>query len=929
MKHVCLKLTFLLLFSIVFSCLIFAQVKIAADANLATPAHPSAVLEVFSNIKGFLPPRHTTTQRNAIAAPAEGLVVYNTSEDCLNIYQNGTWQTYCTLRYSNACNCVEYLNNYGTATAAWIPINVTDHDWYEVGTTNPPNSINDNQFTQGSVGIGVVSPTYRLDVNGEITSRTANAFRMRYAPYSLFHRIDANRYYQLITNANDQDGGWNALRPYYVELATGNVSIVNNGIFARHSDRFIGLNVNTPTQRLDVNGGARIRTLPTGVASDQVVLADATGVLRKLPFSSLLPNTNDHDWYEVGTTNPPNSINDNQFTQGRVGIAHANPTAGLHVNHPDGVVATGILGVGAVPLPGSGIRMVWSPRNAAFRAGRVTGTHWDEASMGNYSTGFGYNTRASGNYSFASGVNSLASGVSSIAMGNGAAASNTNTLALGFQTIASGNASVAIGYQASATGTGSKSLGGQTVSSGSNSVSIGEFTYARSRGEVTVGLFNTDYAPLGGSGTFNLGDRAFCVGIGSTNTARANALRIYKNGKSRFDGNVDIVTSTTSADEGLYVINNGTAISTVVSASNAANTAFGLYVRHTGLGEGARIRSLNAANTTATLTSFQGGLGEAGYFRTLNANSPDPVLTSYNGGLGRGIYSTIQNAANDNPAIAAYTSGTGEAIFAGGTTTTGAVIGTNFRDGGGVWRNVSYLMGAPGVSGTTEDGQAGVTGAVWKPSLFDLNSTSGGYFSNIYGIPGGAIFAQNFTRVSYITPGGALRKIDGPGASGTIIKDLDEKPVLMTSMESPEILFTDYGDGQLVNGKATIQLDPIFSKNIIVNEKNKLKVFVQLEGDCNGVFVTNKTDKGFVVQELKGGTSNVSFSYEVVANRANTVRNGHNVIFDSSRRFEPGPEEDPIVGRGNSPGEDDTILEPEESQISNLDVRADKDQLPK
>lgn len=923
MRYSNLKRFKVLIFSIVLPSLVFAQVKVAADADLGTAAHPSSVLEVFSNVKGFLPPRHTTAQRNAITTPAEGLVVYNTTEDCLNIYQGGSWETYCNLRYSTSCNCVEYLNNYGPAQA-WIPINVPDHDWYEVGGTTPPNSINDNQYTQGNVAIGRTNPVYRLDVNGEITSRAANAFRMRYTAYSLIQRIDANRYYHLITNLNDQDGSWNTLRPYFVELATGNVSIVNNGIFARHSDRFIGLNINTPTQRLDVNGGARVRTLPVGLTSDQVVLADATGVLRKLPISTIVQTGKDHDWYEVGTTEPPNSINDNQFTQGRVGIGHANPTAGLHVNHSDGAVAQGTLGVGAVPLPGAGVKMVWSPRNAAFRAGRTSAAQWDEASMGNYSTGFGYNTTASGTYSFASGVNSQASGVTSIAMGNGANASSTNSIALGFQTVASGNASVAIGYQASATGVGSKSFGGQTVASGSNAIALGEFTYARSRGEIAVGMFNTNYTPLGGAATFNPGDRVFCVGIGSTASARANTLRIYKNGKSRFDGNVDVVTSTTSADEGLYVTNNGTAISTVVSSSNAANTNFGLYVRHTGLGEGARIRILNAASTAPVLTAYQAGVGEAGYFRTLNATSTDPVVTSYNGGLGRGVYSTIQNAANTEPAVAAYTSGTGEAIYAGGTITTGAIIGTNFRDGGGVWRNTSYLAGAPGVQGTTNDGQAGVAGSVWKPTLADLNNTSGGYFSNIYGIPNsGSIFAINYTRVSYVTAGGTIRKIDGPGAAGTIVSDLDDNPVLMTSMESPEILFTDYGDGQLVNGKAIIKLDPIFSKNIIVNEKNKIKVFVQLEGDCNGVYVTNKTANGFEVHELKGGTSNVTFSYEVVANRANTTRHGNEIIFDSSRRFEPGPEEDAIEVSGRSQYDEDR-LDLEENFAP--DERADKEE---
>jgi hypothetical protein len=45
-------------------------------------------------------------------------------------------------------------------------------------------------------------------------------------------------------------------------------------------------------------------------------------------------------------------------------------------------------------------------------------------------------------------------------------------------------------------------------------------------------------------------------------------------------------------------------------------------------------------------------------------------------------------------------------------------------------------------------------------------------------------------------------------------------------------------------------------------------VFVTLEGDCQGVYVTDKTPTSFVVHELNGGTSNVPFGYRIVAKPA-------------------------------------------------------------
>jgi len=51
----------------------------------------SAALTVTSTNQGFLPPRMTTTQVNAISLPAEGLVVYNTTISHLCVYQAGAW----------------------------------------------------------------------------------------------------------------------------------------------------------------------------------------------------------------------------------------------------------------------------------------------------------------------------------------------------------------------------------------------------------------------------------------------------------------------------------------------------------------------------------------------------------------------------------------------------------------------------------------------------------------------------------------------------------------------------------------------------------------------------------------------------------------------------------------------------------------------
>jgi hypothetical protein len=59
-------------------------------------ANTKAVLDLTSTTKGFLPPRMTTTERNAISSPPAGLMIYNTTLNKLNVYTTA-WETVTSL----------------------------------------------------------------------------------------------------------------------------------------------------------------------------------------------------------------------------------------------------------------------------------------------------------------------------------------------------------------------------------------------------------------------------------------------------------------------------------------------------------------------------------------------------------------------------------------------------------------------------------------------------------------------------------------------------------------------------------------------------------------------------------------------------------------------------------------------------------------
>ena len=75
-----------------------AQVLINDTDSSNENPHPSAILELRSKNKGFLPPRLTKNQRQNIQIPTEGLIIYliDVNDQCLQIYNGIRWDNiYC------------------------------------------------------------------------------------------------------------------------------------------------------------------------------------------------------------------------------------------------------------------------------------------------------------------------------------------------------------------------------------------------------------------------------------------------------------------------------------------------------------------------------------------------------------------------------------------------------------------------------------------------------------------------------------------------------------------------------------------------------------------------------------------------------------------------------------------------------------------
>lgn len=326
----------------------------------------------------------------------------------------------------------------------------------------------------------------------------------------------------------------------------------------------------------------------------------------------------------------------------------------------------------------------------------------------------------------------------------------------------------------------------------------------------------------------------------------------------------------TGSSEGVYGQNTG---SGVAVAGISTNTSTGVY------GEGPSIGTLGYVNanngegvfgtTSSTVTGSDGVMGNAW------STTGFGVFAFHLNTSGTGL------ATSGNSVVATYLP-IGSGLAASGSTFAIVGFGKNVASGNGIaasGNSLSIVSFASGSGGTFQGQTFGVYGIAASTN----NNTWGGYFAN--GTANGYAYVGGTDAI------GTARKILGPGSVSSIIKNLDGKGVILTCPEAPEILIEDYGTGQLQNGKVHIDIDPIITKNIVVNEKHPLRVFIQLEGDCNGVYVTSKTSGGFDVVELSNGKSNVKFVYHIVANRADDVdANGTIVSKNADIRFSPAPE---------------------------------------
>lgn len=371
-------------------------------------------------------------------------------------------------------------------------------------------------------------------------------------------------------------------------------------------------------------------------------------------------------------------------------------------------------------------------------------------------------------------------------------------------------------------------------------------------------------------------------------TRGASDFTIGTNNIERFrvkqtTGDVGIGLSAPSAKLHVYTTGVGQRIEL------PSGTSDGLQVWHYGTGR--PIYAYTSGGSDGIYSFSTGGNGVYGYsagfgygVRAYSANGTGVYSSSGNSGTGVYGYSPygygVYGSSYSNLGVYGYSS-TSTAVYAysgsAGTTAVGAYQN-------GISPNLAYAT-----SGWSINPAAG-TGVATGGDNIGINARANYDGNGQDKLSGLFCSSSSSTIVSVAAVGsvvdGTVYKIVGFGAVSTLVKDDKDKERILVAPEAPEALFQDYGTGKLENGKVVIKIDPILTKNIRVDEQHPMKVFVQLEGNCKGVYVTNKTATSFEVIELDNGTSSTPFSYQIVAFRADEDRGG-NVSHYSDMRFKP------------------------------------------
>jgi hypothetical protein len=256
----------IIVFLMLFTSEIYSQVGI----NVATP-DASAELEILSNNKGFIIPRMSQAQRVAIASPANGLLVFQTTAPAGLFYYNvSTWVQLSTWQITGNAGTSKIVNKLGTTdsnpvifrTEGSEKMRIDANGNVGIGKNNPDLTLDilgTVRIEDGTQGLGKI-----LASNGSGSVRWENSSALGFSGWSLTGNsaISATNYIGTSTN---QD--------FYIKTnsiidPSVKVRILGDNPTTPSASGNVGIGLTaTPTSKVHVQGAILGGTLPTNTTT--------------------------------------------------------------------------------------------------------------------------------------------------------------------------------------------------------------------------------------------------------------------------------------------------------------------------------------------------------------------------------------------------------------------------------------------------------------------------------------------------------------------------------------------------------------------------------------------------------------------------------------------------------------------------------------
>ncbi len=344
-------------------------------------------------------------------------------------------------------------------------------------------------------------------------------------------------------------------------------------------------------------------------------------------------------------------------------------------------------------------------------------------------------------------------------------------------------------------------------------------------------------------------------------------------------GIADATEGSTYGVRGLVLSSGGIAV--LGEALASSGTTYGVYGHNestSGIGVygvGDALSGQNRGVKGETNSSM--GVGVYGY-ATAAEGTTRGVLGTASSTSGTGVHGVAQAATGTTYGVYGYClSPSGTGVYGGAVATTGGAYGVHGESAASLGRGVVGKATAEtgssyGVYGRSESADGcgvygfspagtGVYGCTASASSWDMAVY--GHASHINGTAVGVLGSSNSGLGYGVYSSGDF----AASGSKSCVIITSQGPTRLYCQESPECWFEDFGEGQLVDGRAEIALDALFLETVTIDEDNPMHVFLQpYDEGCVGVLV-ERDDARFHVINPSDPRATGRFSYRVVAKR--------------------------------------------------------------